>query len=179
MTALLSAGALLLLISGVAKLLHPASAARAVVAARLTSSARLPAARAVVRLTGIAEIATGLAVILIGGRLAALALALVYAALAVFARRLTAVAPAQDCGCFGAARAAPVTGWHIATSAAFAVLGAGAATGLPRSLLSELSVSPLAGAPLAVTVALLAFACYLLMTALPALLHAAREQVPG
>lgn len=179
MTALLSAGALLLLISGAAKLRHPASAARALLAAQITRSARLPAARAVVRLIGVVEIVTGFAVLVVGGRLAALALALVYAALAVFAGRLTAVAPAQDCGCFGAAQAAPVTGWHIATSAVFAVLGAGAATGVPRSLLSELSVSPLAGAPLAATVALLAFACYLLMTALPALLHAAREQVPG
>jgi len=178
-TGLLGAGALLLIVSGAAKLLHPASAVRAVVAARLTSRSHLPAACALVRLTGIVEVGTGAAVLAIGGRYASAALALVFVALALFAARLSLVAPAEDCGCFGASRAAPVTRWHVGTCAAFAGLAAVASLGSPKSLLAELATSPLGGAPLLATVALLAAACYLLMTALPALLHLAREQVPG
>lgn len=113
MTGLLGAGALLLIVSGVAKLLHPASAVRAVIAARLTSRPHLPAARALVRLTGTVEVGTGAAVLAVGGRPASAALALVFVALALFAARLSLVAPAEDCGCFGASRTAPVTRWHV------------------------------------------------------------------
>lgn len=81
---------------------------------------RLPSGRVAARLLGVAEVLAGLAIIVIGGQPAAVALAAIYAA-------FTGVAAWQraaqlDCGCFGTSATA-VSAGHVATNAVFSLVG--------------------------------------------------------
>jgi hypothetical protein len=81
---------------------------------------RLPSGRVAARVLGIGEVALGLAVIALGGRGSAGALAVAYAALLVVAARERS--RQQDCGCFGTA-ALPVGRLHLGIDAAAALAG--------------------------------------------------------
>lgn len=172
MTGLLSAAALVLVLAAVPKLLDPAGGRTAVGRARVPL-ARLLGSAWGVRATAVAELLVVLSVVLVGGRVAAAAVAVTFLALAAFAWRLAAVAPGSGCGCFGSSTT-PVSSWHVGTDLALAAAGLAALVAPGRSLVAELAEQPLLGAPLLLLVALLASACVLLMTTLPAVLQAAR-----
>ncbi len=163
MTGLLAAAALLLLAAGLPKVVDPRAGAGALRAARLPGGSTA----ALVRLAGLAEVAVAILVLTVGGRLAGAAVAVTYAALATFALRLARVAPEQPCGCFGSGDRSPVTGWHVGTDLALAAAGVAALVRPGRSLLAETAAQPLLGLPFLALVGALAFAAYLLMTALP------------
>jgi len=172
MVGIVSAGALLLVVAGLAKLRNPLPARTAIVAARLPGGAavRSPgAARAV----GAAEVLVGAAALLVGGPVTAALLALAYGLLALVAARLLAVAAGADCGCFGAS-STPISRWHLvldlglAAAAVVAVLLP--APGLPEAV----SAMSWQGGLLVVLVGLLAYAAYLVTTALPSLAAASR-----
>src|SRR5690606_10058720 len=110
--------ALLLTAAGAHKLARPASAGAALAVARLPSDHRL------VRLLGASEVVLGLAVVLHGGRPAIAALAVTYAAFAIFAERQRR--RGAGCGCFAEADT-PATGLHVALNAVAALTAAGAA----------------------------------------------------
>lgn len=167
MGGLLGAGALLLLAAGLPKLAHPHASRTALSAARLPGG-RFSRSAALVRFSGGLEVAVALLVLLVGGRVAAVATAVTFLALAGFAARLLAVAPGADCGCFGGA-GAPASRWHVAANCSLALAAAAAVVRPPGSLVGELAGSPALGLPLALTTALLAVGLYLVMTALPVL----------
>ena len=112
--------ALVLCVAGVAKLRSPTAAARAVGA-----DPRL------VRLFATGELTLGIAVIVVGGPVLALALAVLYGGFAVLTLRLARTGDA--CGCFGAPEnpASPV---QSALSALLAVVCAVAAAGSAHDL---------------------------------------------
>lgn len=172
MVGIVSAAALLLVVAGLAKLRDPRPARTAIVAARLPGGAavRSPgAARAV----GALELLVGSAVILVGGPWTAAALALAYALLALVAARLLAVAAGTGCGCFGGA-GAPISRWHLVLDAAFAGAAAAAVLVPTPGLPEALATMGWDGALLVVLVGLLAYASFLLTTALPSLTAAGR-----
>ncbi|GAB2692436.1 MauE/DoxX family redox-associated membrane protein [Thalassiella azotivora] len=181
MVGLVAAGALLLLVAGAPKVLAPEAGRGAVVAARLPL--RFLRDAWVSRASGAAEVVVALAVLLVGGPWPLLALAVTYGVLAAFSWRVLRVSPGASCGCFGRA-STPVSRWHVGTNAGLALvallaLGLHATGALASgSYLAALGDQPWAGVPLLALTALLAYACYLLMTALPALLQAGSGGVP-
>jgi hypothetical protein len=152
--------ALLLAAAGAQKLADPAAAGAALQMAKLPSDAR------VVRLLGSYEVMLAGAVLLVGGALPALALAVTYAAFAGFAARQSR--RGEGCGCFGEPET-PTTAVHVTLNVVAAVTAAAAAwspTGaLPAALGSE-SVSLVTVLVLLVTATGL---LRLMLTALPEL----------
>lgn len=116
MAAVSWAFALLLVGAGAGKIRHPGPTTDAL------RSARLPASSWLVRALGGVEVATGLAVVLVGGVAASSALAIAYGTVTAVALRQRGAG--AGCGCFGSA-GAPVTALHVAVDA----LGAGVAVG--------------------------------------------------
>lgn len=167
MVGIVSAGALLLLVAGLAKLRDPMPARRAIVAARFPGGAvvRSPLAA---RTVGAAEVVVGAAALLVGGPWTAALLALAYLLLALVAVRLLSVAAGTDCGCFGAA-AAPISRWHVATDLGFAVAAAVAVVVTTPGLPAAVVTGGWQGVVLVALVGLLAYASYLMTTALPSL----------
>jgi hypothetical protein len=165
MVGLLAAAGLLLIVAGGSKLRAPEAAGAALRAARLRMPAGL--ARPVqVRLLGVIQAGAGAAVLVLDRRPAGLIVLVSFAALAAFSWRMAAVAPDQGCGCFGATDG-PVRPRHIAMDLLLAGLGAVAALWPGPGFGPELTRQPMAGLPLIALTALLAYACYLLMSALP------------
>ncbi|HTZ45921.1 MAG TPA: MauE/DoxX family redox-associated membrane protein [Jatrophihabitans sp.] len=171
MTGLLAAAALLLIGAGLAKLRAPRlrSALRA---AGLPGASRLPGPIEN-RLLGAVELATGLVVLLAGGRPAAALVLLVFGLLALLSARMVAVEAGQDCGCF--AKPSPVTHWHTGVNLAAALAGLAGLVRPARALPAELARHPGTGAALALAAVVLAYLAYLTMTALPELRAAAAE----
>ncbi|MBW3657078.1 MAG: DoxX family membrane protein [Actinobacteria bacterium] len=124
------AGAVLLL-AGVAKLRWPAGTVAAL------ADARLPGNATVVRLLGATEVAAGLGILLVGGRLPAAVAALLYAGFTVFVVRQRRAA-GGSCGCFGEERT-PVSAAHVAVNVLAAGGTALAAAGAARPLLGALA----------------------------------------
>jgi hypothetical protein len=121
----LAAGALLLLLSGVQKLLHPLLAHRAL---RLTG---LPSHPRAVRALGAAELVVGTGTLLLASRWWPAALAALYAGFAAFVvLALWRNTPLSSCGCFGAAETPP-TPLHAGINAAIAAVALLAATDPP------------------------------------------------
>jgi hypothetical protein len=127
--------AVVLVVSGAAKIAAPSSAA-----AMLSAVVGRTVAPNVGRIVGGAEIALG-AIALGGWRPAAIALGVAYALFAVVAEvaRRRGVA---SCGCFGAAEAPPGLTHVVLDVASAAAAFAAAATSADRSLLATLDHSP-------------------------------------
>jgi hypothetical protein len=121
----LAAVASLLILAGLAKLRSPVAAVAAL------ASAGLPARRAAVRAVALAEICLGGWAIGFGGRLAAVAVALVYALFTALSGLLAR--RASSCGCFGSLDA-PATAWHVGLSGVLALLAGGCAVADPHPL---------------------------------------------
>lgn len=168
MVGLLGAFALLLAGAGVGKFRQPGSAGRAIAAAKIPGG-RLLARPPVVRLTGAVELLIGGYVIGWGGPVSAALLAVSYGLLTAIAWRMVRVAPGQDCGCFGRS-AEPITRWHLAVDGAGVPVGAAAVLWPQPSVASAVSGQGAQGVAVAVLTILLAWLCFVLMTALPDLL---------
>jgi len=111
----------LLAFAGAAKVIHPSGTHAA------ASALGLPASAAAVRGLGVVEMSAAGAGIAFGG-FAAIAVAVVYAALAVAAARLLRRSPGTNCGCLGASDV-PVSVSHVMVDGAAAFAALLAATG--------------------------------------------------
>lgn len=131
--------AMVIAVGGVAKVVAPETFAATL------RSIGLPGGTAAARVSGVVEVVLGLGAVVLGGRLAALAIGIAYAvftAVVVAARR----SGAESCGCFGAT-AAPPSMLHVVVDAASAVVALLAAIAGPEALTSVLTDQPLAGVP--------------------------------
>jgi hypothetical protein len=167
------AATLLLVCAGVAKLRAPAPAAAMVRRVWPRSAARLPVSWAV-RLVGVAEIGFGVAALLTGDRVSAVALALWYSAFTAVTMRLVRRAPATSCGCFGA-QDSPVGPAHIVFNLLCAAIAVGAAARPPGAFGGVFDRDVLPAALGAGQVLVLAYLGFLSITALPALAAARRQ----
>ena len=169
----LLAAALLLVGAGAAKLRAPEQAARMLRRAWWTRL-RPGAARVLVRAGGVGELAVGLAVIVMGGRVAAALLGCCYLAFLAVATRLLGRGQRASCGCFGATDS-PVGVGHVLVNAV-AVGVAGVALARPPGPLGGLFAGDaLAGVVGLGQSVLLACLAYLSITALPTLVAARRR----
>lgn len=161
--------AALLAVAGVRKVADPAATGAAL------QGARLPSDRRLVRLLGVGEVALAAAVLLVGGWVPALLVAVAYAAFAMFAHRQSR--RGAGCGCFGEADA-PASRLHVLIDVCGAVAGAAAAAARAPSLLSLSSggVVDVVLAALALVVATAALR--LALTALPELAAAVDLAAP-
>ena len=153
--------ALLLGAAGVAKLAQPDAAVRAM------ATAGLPVPTPAVRVLGAGEVLIAALVLVYGGRLAGLAVAVAYAAFAAFSQVLLARSEATaSCGCFGVDSSSPVSRWHVGLNVVAAVVALAAAIWPTDGLPDVLADQPLTGLPfLALTVIAgwLLFAAYTLL----------------
>lgn len=172
-SALALGAALLVIASGAAKVRDPQPAAAMLAGLRPPGWHHLPH-RALVRLAGLVEIGVGVAVATVGGRFAAMALAVVFLAFTAVVVTALARGSRASCGCFGTSDAplgraqlgVDLVGVAIAVAAVIEPParfgGLGAAAGLPAAVL-------------AVQVLLLGWLAYLTITALPSLAAARRR----
>lgn len=162
-----TSAAVLLLVAGIAKIGTPAPAMA------LFGRFSRPNARMLVRLSGAVEAAVALAVLIIGGRAAAAALAAVYLVLTGVALRLVRAPARTPCGCFGAADGD--VGWaHVVVDVACtaAAVASAVVAMAPARTFWHAGAAP--GTLLAAQAVLLAALGYLSITALPALAAARR-----
>jgi hypothetical protein len=168
-TALCDSAALLLLVSGAAKVRAPAPTVTALRA--LHVRAVRPLARAgLARFGGALELALAGWVLAGGGRPAAAALTAAYLGFAAVALRLVAVDSSTSCGCFGTS-SAPVGRAHLGVCFAGAAAALAAVTEPAGAVSSLLAPDPILGAVTVVLTAALTGAAYLCLTALPDLLR--------
>lgn len=153
----------LVVVAGIPKLTEPGDTTRAL------HSVRLPGSDGAVRALAAAEIAVGVSVIALGGRLAPALLALLYAGFAGFImlamRRDGSVA---SCGCFGKADTPP-TFAHLLLNTSAAAVAAAAALAPPASLVDLLPDQPALGIPFVAFVLIGTWVGYLALSLLPAL----------
>ena len=161
---------LLLALGGAAKALRPVPTAGAL------RALHLPGPRSGVRALGALEVVLGLAAVLSGARFLLVAVGCFYVAFAIFVLvALRSGTALQTCGCFGSVDTPPSM-IHVGLDAvlAAACLAAGA-VGLPnaRTLLAD---QPWSGVPMVLGLVVGLYLAYLLLTALPTTLEAARVQ---
>lgn len=121
--------ALVLVVSGMQKLVSPGPAATAMVSAGLALPRRAQTATGIA--LGAAEIAVGLVALAVPTWWAAALLAATYAGFAAFVVRLRATDATAGCGCFGAASTPPGRA-HVAVNLVAAATAAGIAiAGVP------------------------------------------------
>lgn len=158
-----AAAAALLVLSGAAKLRRPDGAVRALRAVRWPANAHL------VRLLAVVEIVVGAAGIVVGGRVAAVLVALSYVGFTGFvALAMARGESVRSCGCFGAA-GTPPTVYHLAMTTAAAAVAAVAAVAPVPAFTEALAASPLLGLPLVVLTGCCAWFAHAALTLLPAL----------
>jgi hypothetical protein len=166
------ASAALLVVAGAAKLLDPLPLVRALRSAGLPL--RVVPAGVLVRVFAAAEVVLGLLAVLTGTALAAVGVAVSYAAFTAFVlvalRRGGVLA---SCGCFGKADVPPTAG-HVVVTAALAAVAAAVAARPLGDLPTLLGDAPGAGLPLVVATAAVAVPCYLALALLPGLSPRAR-----
>ena len=167
MVGLLWAAAVVLGVAGLSKLARPASTVDALTAARIPG-ARVLASTATVRVAGATELGVAGYVLGWGGSPAAALLGVCYLILTVVAWRMLLVSPGQDCGCFGRS-SEPITRWHLLVDIAGLSIGVAATLWPQPSVVDEVTGQGAQGVLLVALSLLLAWLCYLLMTALPAL----------
>lgn len=167
------ATALLLGAAGIAKLLAPRPAAAMLRRAwpRLPARSALPLA---VRATGLGELGTCVVVAVTGDRASAALLAAWYVGFAALTTRLLRRAPRSGCGCFGATDA-PAGALHVALNAACAAIAVAAAVRPPGRFGGLLDRGVLHGIIGTGQAVLLAYAGYLVATALATLSDARRR----
>lgn len=137
--------AVVIAVGGVAKIASPDGFSA------LLRTVGLPSGRLLARCCGAVEVALGVTATIVGGALAAGAVAAAYTVftVAVAAARRSG---ASSCGCFGAV-AAPPSKVHVVVNAASAVIALLAVVAVPASLSDVLSDQPLAGVPYLIAVA--------------------------
>jgi hypothetical protein len=158
--------AALLAFSGVQKVAAPDAAAQAMRAAGLPGTSG-SAGELGGRLLGLTEVSVAVAALVWGNAATAAALAVVYAAFALFSWRLLARTGATaSCGCFGPAEA-PVTRLHVALNAVAALAGAAAVVWPTGDVVAVLADQPLAGLPFVVLTGLAAWLWYVMLEVVP------------
>ena len=164
---MLTISAVVLIVSGGAKLVDPAPTAGAL------RAARLPSGRGWVWALAVGEVILGTTALTVPDPWAPAGVALAYLAFAGFvAHALRADIPIQSCGCFGRSDTPP-TGLHLVVNLVLATGSMAAAfTGAP--LLDRIMAAPPAGLLEAGFAAIGAYLVYLLLAELPATLSAAR-----
>ncbi|MCP3977234.1 MAG: hypothetical protein GY720_22320 [bacterium] len=152
--------AFLLVVTGVPKLTRPDATARAI------SAIGLPAHRNLGRAVGVAEVVIGIAALLIGGSLAAAAVALMYGGFAGFILIAMRSEKAKSCGCFGD-EVSPPNYIHFGLDIAAAAV-AGVLVFQPiEDLVTVMGESPWAGLPLVLLVLTGTWMAMLVLTLLP------------
>ena len=160
-------GSLLLVVSGVAKLVFPHPATRFLAGAGLTD--RVSIARAL----GGAELAAGLVGLSVAGPIPAMTVAVTYTVFALVVLRAIGRGSAS-CGCFGRVDSPPSIVHAVGNLffAAVSILAAGAGSS-PAGLVAETAADrPGAAVALVVVVCLLAGLVFVFFTGLPELLRA-------
>lgn len=168
--ALTAAAAALLVVAGAAKLRTPHPAATMLAGLGIRPLAR---GRVAARAAAAVEIAVGLAVLAVGGRIAAAALAACYLALAGLAVRLATRPEPAACGCFGAADGNVGVAHVVLDVLALAIATTAAVVGT-KGVGDWFAGGTTVAATAAAQAALLAALGYLSITALPALSTARR-----
>jgi hypothetical protein len=134
----------------------------------------MPSGAAAVRALGVAEVAAGLAAVVVGGRAGAAFVAFAYLAFAAFAARLArAGRRGVSCGCFGSS-SAPVGPVHVWVDVALAVVGLGAIAAPTEGIVEVLRDTPWAGVPFAGFTLLLTWLLLVVLTVLPEALAAGK-----
>ncbi|WP_375487524.1 MauE/DoxX family redox-associated membrane protein [uncultured Jatrophihabitans sp.] len=175
---LVAAAAVLLVVSGVAKIRHPEPAS-ALVRRLLHRPRERYRSVLLVRGIGVGELAVGTAALAAGSRTALALLAAAYVGFAVVAvLALRDGAARTPCGCFGSADS-PLGPAHLVLDAVAAVAGVAGAVRPSGPALGLLDGAGLTAAVACVQVLLLASLGYLAVTSLPALLAARRALLPS
>ena len=168
MVGLLWAAAVILAGAGISKLFRPGPTVQAIRAADLPAESWI-ATTIFVRFLGLIELGIAAAVLLGGGNVPALFLGASYLLLTAVAWRMIRVAPGQDCGCFGSS-SEPISRWHLVVNGACLLIGAAGAIWPQPSVVDEMSNQGAQSIALLALAGLLAYLCYFLMSALPALM---------
>ncbi|MBX3314826.1 MAG: hypothetical protein KF906_10940 [Actinobacteria bacterium] len=167
------AGALLLLVAGMAKVARPAATQVAL------RTAGLPSSRPIVRLLGTAEVVTAAVTFVVAGTLGTALVALFYVGFASFSALLLRRSRGRaSCGCFGGDDA-PVTKVHVWLNLAIAAAALIALADPPPSIGEALRETPAAGLPFVALVLVLAWLLLVAFTVLPATQAAARPAPAG
>ncbi|MFV2039609.1 MAG: MauE/DoxX family redox-associated membrane protein, partial [Acidimicrobiales bacterium] len=155
-------------LGGVAKIVAPISARRAI------RAAGIPVPVVAVRSLGVAEVALACAAALKGGRILPSAVGVAYVAFALFVVLMLRRSEGTSCGCFGNADT-PASWLHVVVNVASAGIAFGA-IGI-GTLGDVLSAQPWAGIPLLGLVALGTYLVFLMLTALPVVLAPPQARV--
>ena len=153
------AGAVLLLVAGIAKLASPSSTVGAM------RGAGLPSAPALVRGLALVEVIVGTTAVLVNGRLPAWGVALCYAGFAVFLTVGMLRGTADSCGCFAGDRARP-TPTHVVVDCVVATVAVAVALGSTSTSLPS-AVRAGQGFPVTALVVVAAALTYLVLSQLP------------
>ena len=159
--------ATLLVISGLPKLSNPASTARAL------EGIGLPPRRWLGQAVGVAEIVVGLSAIAVGGRVPALAVALLYAGFAGFILVAMRSSTVKSCGCFGADDTPP-SALHLVVDIAAAGFAAALVFNPIGDVTAVMGATPWAGIPLLLLVVLGAWLALMVLALLPAVFAEAK-----
>lgn len=155
--------AALVVVAGAPKILDPGDTTRAI------KSVGIPASDPLVRLFAVAEVAVGAAVIVGGGRIAAMALGVLYLGFAGFVGlALAKGGSVASCGCFGTPDTPPTVAHLLLDGAAAAVAFAAVVWPQP-GIVDTLAAQPAAGVPFVGFVAIGTWLGYLALTAVPRL----------
>lgn len=161
---LCAAAAVLLVLSGAAKLRHPAASAGTVAFVLRRPSRTVP----LVRVLAVAELAVGVAFLARGGWLLAGLVALAFAGFAVVSVVLLAADRRSPCGCFGRSDA-PISRAHVLTNVICCGAGIGVALRPVGALGGFAGAAPTVAVVGTMQIVLLAALGYLSLTAVPAL----------
>jgi hypothetical protein len=157
------AAAILVVLSGLAKLRRPGPAIRAL------RSLRLPFGPWTVRAIGGAELLIGLMCLVAPSRPSAVALAVLYAAFAGFlVLVIGARVPGASCGCLGD-HEAPPTFPHVLLNVVAVATAALVAVAPPQGIIAFSAGQPMLGLPFLLGTALIAYLAYLAAAFLPEL----------
>lgn len=155
------AAAVLLVLSGAAKLRDPGPAARAL------TVLRLPSYPWTIRILGTVELATGMWCLIGASRASAVSVAILYGAFAVFvALQMRTGTPGATCGCLGKQEAPPSL-LHLGLNMVAAGTAAVVATAPPIGIVAYAARLPLRGLPFLLGIALMAYLAYLAVAYLP------------
>src|SRR6478735_9809131 len=158
----------ILAVGGVAKLRGPEATVP------MLQALGLPASPALARLLGLLEVAVGLTAFLVGGRVLAAAVAVLFAVFTAAVLRLRAGGDAVSCGCFGRS-SAPPTMVHVVVDAVAAAAAVAAAVIDAPGFWSMRPDLPTAGVPQLLLTALAVWLGVAVLTVLPEALVAARR----
>lgn len=158
----------ILAVGGLAKLRDPEATVP------MLQALGLPASPVLARLLGLVEVAVGVAAFLVGGRVLAVAVAVLFLVFTVAVLRLRAGGDAVSCGCFGRS-SAPPTLIHAVVDAVAAMAAMAAAVIDAPGFVSVRPDLPGVGVPQLLLTALAVWLGVAVLTVLPEALVAARR----